>query len=76
MHPRKYFSIWMIVFLAFLPQFAFAYVGPGTGLSAIGAFFAFIFAMFVGILGFFWYPVKRLLRRRSGEPKQVEDSKK
>ena len=38
------------------------YVGPGAGLSAIGAFLALLAAIAVGIFGFVWYPVKRLLR--------------
>lgn len=42
-----------------------AYVGPGTGLSAIGSFLALVAAVIVGILGFLWYPLKRLLRRRT-----------
>lgn len=41
-----------------------AYVGPGLGLSAIGTAFAFIGAIFLAVVGFVWYPIKRLLRRR------------
>jgi hypothetical protein len=51
------------------PSSAFAYVGPGSGLSAIGAAFALVAGVFLAILGFIWYPIKRLLlsvrRRRS-----------
>lgn len=42
--------------------FVIAYVGPGAGLSAIGAFLAMIAGLFVAIVGFIWYPIKRLLR--------------
>jgi hypothetical protein len=42
---------------------AFAYVGPGAGLSAIGAFFALIVGVILAFFGFIWYPVKRLLRK-------------
>ena len=45
-----------------------AYVGPGAGLSAIGAVFALIIGLFVAILGFIWYPLKRLFRKRKAEP--------
>jgi uncharacterized membrane protein len=41
-----------------------AYVGPGGGLSAIGAFLAVVAAAIVAVFGFVWYPVKRLLRKR------------
>jgi len=43
---------------------AHAYVGPGAGLTAIGAAVAFVVAMVLAVLGFIWYPIKRLLRRK------------
>jgi hypothetical protein len=42
---------------------AFAYVGPGAGLSALGAFLALILGVLLAFVGFVWYPVKRLLRK-------------
>jgi len=48
---------------ALLPAPALAYVGPGAGLSAIGAFVALVIAVAAALLGFIWYPVKRLLRK-------------
>lgn len=54
-----------------VPQMAFAYVGPGAGLTAIGTFIALIGAVLLGILGFVWYPVKRLLaRNRNSDSEQ------
>ena len=47
-----------------IPGLASAYVGPGAGLSAIGTVIALIGAVLLGIVGFIWYPVKRLLRKR------------
>jgi hypothetical protein len=41
-----------------------AYVGPGGALSAIGSFLALVGAILLAVIGFVWYPVKRLLRRR------------
>jgi hypothetical protein len=41
-----------------------AYIGPGAGLSAIGAFLAVVVAVIVAIFGFVWYPLRRLLRSR------------
>lgn len=43
---------------------AWAYVGPGAGLTAIGAALAFIAGIVLAIIGFIWYPIKRLLRAR------------
>lgn len=51
--------------LCFLAETAHAYVGPGAGLSAIGAFFAVVTAAVASVLGFVWYPIKRLWRRRN-----------
>ena len=42
---------------------AAAYIGPGAGLGAIGTVIAVIGAILLMIVGFVWYPVKRLLKR-------------
>jgi hypothetical protein len=47
---------------ALTPTLALAYVGPGLGLGAIASFFSIIGAVFLAIVGFVWYPVKRVLR--------------
>ena len=54
---------------AFFP----AYIGPGTGLSAIGAVLAVVAGLAVAIFGFFWYPIKRLLGKgkEDQEPEPV-----
>lgn len=44
---------------------AWAYIGPGAGLSAIGSIVALFAAVGLAIVGFVWYPVKRLRRRRA-----------
>lgn len=41
-----------------------AYIGPGAGLSAIGSALALIGAVLLMIVGFVWYPVKRLMKRK------------
>ncbi|MDZ7722079.1 MAG: hypothetical protein U5R06_04435 [candidate division KSB1 bacterium] len=41
-----------------------AYIGPGSGLSAIGTLIAFVAALLLAIIGFVWYPVKRLMAKR------------
>ncbi len=51
--------------LFFLPNIAWAYVGPGAGLTAIGSLIALIFAVIVAIAGFVWYPMKRLMKGNS-----------
>ncbi len=41
-------------------QTAEAYIGPGAGISAIGTVIALIGAILLAIVGFVWYPIKRL----------------
>lgn len=53
----------VFVFLLF-SQPAQAYIGPGAGLTAIGSFLAFVLAVIVAIIGFLWYPIKRMLKKR------------
>jgi hypothetical protein len=44
-------------------QAASAYVGPGAGITAIGTALALIGALALAVVGFVWYPVKRLAAR-------------
>ncbi len=50
-----------------------AYIGPGTGLSAVGAILAVAAGIIVAIFGFFWYPIKRLLGKgkKTQEPEPI-----
>ena len=54
----------VISLLCLLPRTAMAYIGPGAGLSAIGAFIALVAGIILAIFGFLWYPIKRLLRKK------------
>lgn len=47
---------------------AYAYLGPGSGLVAIGMFVAVVAAIAAAIAGFLWYPMKRLFRAIRGRP--------
>lgn len=54
---------------------ALAYIGPGAGIGAIGTVVAVIGAVLLMIVGFVWYPVKRLLKRFK-KPVGADDSQK
>ena len=43
---------------------AFAYIGPGAGLGAIITFAAIVLGLLLLIVGFLWYPLKRMLKKR------------
>jgi hypothetical protein len=57
-------SMFLPALLVLLPLPAHAYVGPGAGLTAIGTIVAVLAAVLLALVGFVWYPVKRLLRRK------------
>lgn len=59
--------------VALAPGTALAYVGPGAGLSAIGTFLALLAACVLAVVGFIWYPVKRLLGGKSRSAAQRRD---
>ncbi|MCP3872179.1 MAG: hypothetical protein GY699_03360 [Desulfobacteraceae bacterium] len=58
-----------LLLLLFSPSNAMAYIGPGMGLSAIGTVVAFTGAILLAIVGFVWYPLKRLLAKRKTKNK-------
>ncbi len=49
-----------------MPTAAAAYVGPGAGLTAIGIVVALLAAVVLALVGFVWYPLRRLMNRRGG----------
>jgi hypothetical protein len=55
-------SCLLVMAVLALPASAEAYIGPGAGITAIGTVIAFIGAIVFAIVGFVWYPLKRLIR--------------
>lgn len=56
-------------------QLTLAYLGPGGAISTIGTILALIAAVVVAFIGFFWYPIKRLLgRKKTLEPDAVPNT--
>ncbi len=60
-------SVLVVILVCLFPKSAVAYIGPGTGLSAIGAFVAVVAGITVALFGFLWYPIKRLLRKKKAK---------
>jgi len=59
----------IVLALAFA-QPAFAYVGPGSSLTLIGTAIAAIGSIVLVLLGFVWYPLKRLWRSITGRKQE------
>lgn len=55
----------LILIVLALPNAASAYIGPGAGIGAIGTVIALIGTLLLIVIGFIWYPIKRLLRHRA-----------
>lgn len=54
-----------------LPATAFAYIGPGAGITAIGTVLALLGAIVLAIIGFVWYPIKHLVKRFRNRSRNV-----
>ena len=68
------FILTLIFLITFIPN-ASAYVGPGLGLGAIGAFFGAILAVLLAIIGIIWYPFKRLIKKIKGNKEVKQETK-
>ena len=65
-----------LFFVLLISQPAMAYVGPGAGLAAIGAFFALVAGIIAALFGFLWYPIKRLMRKRKQSKEETTNNDK
>lgn len=63
----------VLVILISAPGTLLAYGGPGLGLTAIGIVLSLIAAIFLAIVGFIWYPFKRLLKKIKDNDVTTED---
>ena len=63
----RYLFIFIVFYLVDMGNAA-AYVGPGLGLGAIGAFIGVVVTVLLAIIGLFWYPLKRLIRKAHSKP--------
>lgn len=59
-------SIWFACAL-FAPTLAMAYVGPGAGLSLLGALWALIAAVATALFFVIAWPIRKAMRRRRGK---------
>lgn len=57
-------SILFIACLVLISGPANAYIGPGAGLGGIALTIALVLGVILLLVGFLWYPLKRLFRGR------------
>jgi len=53
-----------IVALTIIPEAAFAYVGPGAGISALGALWGLILGVVTALGIVLFWPIRMMLRKR------------
>src|SRR5258708_34754304 len=60
--PLTFHGLALAAVLVLAPGIALAYIGPGVGLGAIASSASLVGAVLLGVVGFIWYPLKRLLK--------------
>lgn len=65
-HSRLFLAAAAGAALFLVPVEALAYGGPGSVISGIGALLAAVAAIAAAIFGFFWFPIKRLVKKLRG----------
>lgn len=63
----------LLALLTLMPLAADAYVGPGAGLSLLGALWALVVAVGSAVVFVVAWPIRRLLRRRSEPDAEAAD---
>ena len=59
--------LFLFIYLISLP--IYAYIGPGMSGGLIAAVIGFFAAIFLGIWGILYYPIKRALKKRKDKKK-------
>ena len=54
---------------------AMAYIGPGAGIGAIGAAVALVLGVLLVLVGFVWFPLKRMMRKRRANSEMAAEGK-
>jgi hypothetical protein len=61
-YAMSYLAIILAATALVAPDQAHAYIGPGVGLGAILVTVAFVLGFILLLVGFVWYPIKRMIR--------------
>lgn len=66
-------NILFFLFIILMPKIAMAYVGPGAGISAFGSLIALIAVILIAIIGFIYFPLKRLFGKKRLQQADFDD---
>jgi hypothetical protein len=53
---------------------AFAYIGPGAGITVLGALWGVVVAIVLAVAAVLWWPLRILFRRRRHQPAHTADA--
>lgn len=78
MRIRYYHTAIALALSFMIPSLSLAYVGPGSGITVLGALWAVIAAVFMAIAGVFIWPIRRMMQKKkiskSKESQSAEQS--
>ena len=57
-----------------MPEIAFAYIGPGAGVSLIGSFLGVMVAVLIAVFALIAWPIRRMLKARKAQKNAAETS--
>lgn len=64
----------LVSLVALIPDFAYAYIGPGLGAGTVGVVLGVIGSVFIALFAIIWYPLKRILKKNK-KPKTQDVEK-
>lgn len=75
-HDPVKFTACLLVLAGLLiyPVVSFAYVGPGAGITALGALWALIATVVITLVGLLIWPIRALMKRKKGAAAQTEEA--
>ena len=60
-----------LLLLAMAPA-AFAYIGPGAGISLVSSVLGILGAIFLGLFAVLAWPIRRMIKRRKAAPEDAD----
>jgi len=66
------FRITTLILLTLLASPAFAYVGPGAGISVLGSLLGILATIFVAIGAILFWPIRKLMKRKKAAKESTE----
>jgi hypothetical protein len=65
----------IILGIIIFPSLAFSYIGPGAGLTMLGALWAVLIAIVFAISGLLIWPIRALIRRKKVNNSNIVETK-